>query len=208
MTGADPQECDNVLLRFILDVERLTMARHHPKRDSREIVGMAPQGKKTAGEKSCILCGRHTDGVATVYLGREGNADGDVEWRPYSRALCDECVDERLDDGPFQVLVCLALQVCWVPLFSHGVSALGIGGALVAAAGIAGLVRRALAFAWRHATEDVRSRMPEWARDDTREERASRALARIVRDDAASSGLLVRTLRECGRAGGGTDASV
>lgn len=208
MTGADPQECDNVLLRFILDVERLTMARHHPKRDSREIVGMAPQGKKTAGEKSCILCGRHTDGVATVYLGREGNADGDVEWRPYSRALCDECVDEQLDDGPFQVLVCLALQVCWVPLFSHGVSALGIGGALVAIAGIAGLLRRMLALVWRHATEDVRSRMPEWARDDTREERASRALARIVRDDAASSGLLVRTLRECGRAGGGTDASV
>ena len=68
MTGADPQECDNVLLRFILDVERLTMARHHPKRDSREIVGMAPQGKKTAGEKSCILCGRHTDGVATSPL--------------------------------------------------------------------------------------------------------------------------------------------
>lgn len=200
MTGADPQECDNVLLRFILDVERLTMARHHPKRDSREIVGMAPQGKKTAGEKSCILCGRHTDGVATVYLGREGNADGDVEWRPYSRALCDECVDEQLDDGPFQVLVCLALQVCWVPLFSHGVSALGIGGALVAIAGIAGLLRRMLALVWRHATEDVRSRMPKWAREDTREERASRALAKVVHDDAASSGLLVRTLREHRRA--------
>ena len=200
MTGADPQECDNVLLRFILDVERLTMARHHPKRDSREIVGMAPQGKKTAGEKSCILCGRHTDGVATVYLGREGNADGDVEWRPYSRALCDECVDEQLDDGPFQVLVCLALQVCWVPLFSHGVSALGIGGALVAIAGITGLLRRMLALVWRHATEDVRSRMPKWAREDTREERASRALAKVVHDDAASSGLLVRTLREHRRA--------
>lgn len=200
MTGADPQECDNVLLRFILDVERLTMARHHPKRDSREIVGMAPQGKKTAGEKDCILCGRHAEGMATVYLGREGNADGDVEWRPYSRALCDECVDERLDDGPFQVLVCLALQVCWVPLFSHGVSALGIGGALVAIAGIAGLLRRMLALVWRHATEDVRSRMPKWAREDTREERASRALAKVVHDDAASSGLLVRTLREHRRA--------
>lgn len=184
------------------------MARHHSKRDSREIDCLAPQSKKTAGEKDCILCGRHAEGMATVYLGRRSGEDGNVEWRPYSRALCDECVDERLDDGPFQVLVCLALQVCWAPLFSHGVSALGIGGALVAAAGIAGLVRRALALAWRHATEDVRSRMPEWARDDTREERASRALARIVRDDAASSGLLVRTLREYGRAGGGTDASV
>lgn len=207
MTGADPQECDNVLLRFILDVERLTMARHHPKRDSREIVGMAPQGKKTAGEKDCILCGRHTDGVATVYLGREGGTEGDVEWKPYRRAICDECVDEQLDDGPFQALVCLALQVCWVPLFSHGVSALGIGGALVAIAGIAGLVRRALALVWRHATEDVRSRMPEWARGDTREERASRALARIVRDDAASSGLLVRTLGEHRRTAGGDNAS-
>ena len=184
------------------------MGRLRSKRNTRDTTGAAPHGKDAAGEKSCILCGRHTDGVATVYLGREGNADGDVEWRPYSRALCDECVDERLDDGPFQVLVCLALQVCWVPLFSHGVSALGIGGALVAIAGIAGLLRRMLALVWRHATEDVRSRMPEWARDDTREERASRALARIVRDDAASSGLLVRTLRECGRAGGGTDASV
>lgn len=183
------------------------MARHHPKRDSREIVGMAPQGKKTAGEKDCILCGRHAEGMATVYLGREGGTEGDVEWRPYRRAICDECVDEQLDDGPFQALVCLALQVCWVPLFSHGVSALGIGGALVAIAGIAGLVRHVLALVWRHATEDVRSRMPKWARDDTREERASRALARIVRDDAASSGLLVHTLGEHRRTAGGDNAS-
>lgn len=176
------------------------MGRLRSKRNSRKTAGAAPRGMDAAGEKSCVLCGRHTDGVATVYLGRKGDADGDVEWRPYRRPLCDECVDERLDDGSFQVLVCLALQVCWVPLFSHGVSALGIGGTLVAAAGITGLVRRALTLAWRHATEDVRSRMPEWARNDTREERASRTLAKVVHDDAASSGLLVRTLREHRRA--------
>ena len=183
------------------------MGRLRSKRNTRDTAGAEPRGKDAAGEKSCILCGRHTDGVATVYLGREGNADGDVEWRPYRRALCDECVDEQLDDGPFQVLVCLALQVCWVPLFSHGVSALGIGGALVASAGIAGLVRRTLALVWRHASEDVRSRMPKWAREDTREERASRALAKVVHDDAASSGLLVRTLREHRRTAGGDNAS-
>ena len=176
------------------------MGRLRSKRNTRDTAGAEPRGKDAAGEKSCILCGRHTDG-------REGNADGDVEWRPYRRARCDECVDEQLDDGPFQVLVCLALQVCWVPLFSHGVSALGIGGALVAIAGIAGLLRRMLALVWRHATEDVRSRMPKWAREDTREERASRALAKVVHDDAASSGLLVRTLREHRRTAGGDKAS-
>ena len=83
----------------------------------------------------------------------------------------------------------------------------GIGGALVAIAGIAGLLRRMLALVWRHATEDVRSRMPKWAREDTREERASRALAKVVHDDAASSGLLVRTLREHRRTAGGDNAS-
>ena len=183
------------------------MGRLRSKRNTRDTAGAEPRGKDAAGEKSCILCGRHTDGVATVYLGREGNADGDVEWRPYRRALCDECVDEQLDDGPFQVLACLALQVCWVPLFSHGVSALGIGGALVAVAGIAGLVRHVLALVWRHATEDVRSRMPKWARGDTREERASRALAKVVHEDAASSGLLVHTIGEHRRTAGGDNAS-
>ncbi|MBM6989601.1 MAG: hypothetical protein I3I99_08400 [Olsenella umbonata] len=169
--------------------------------------GATSHGNDAAGEKSCMLCGRHTDGVATVYLGREGGTEGDVEWRPYRRAICDECIDEQLDDGPFQVLVCLALQVCWVPLFSHGVSALGIGGALVAVAGIAGLVRHVLALVWRHATEDVRNRMPKWARGDTREERASRALAKVVHEDAASSGLLVHTLGEHRRATRGDNAS-
>ena len=183
------------------------MGRLRSKRNTRDTAGTEPRGKDAAGEKICLLCGRHTDGEAPVYLGREGNADGDVEWRPYCRALCDECVDEQLDDGAFQVRVCLALQVCWVPLFSLGVSARGIGGALVAIAGIAGLLRRMLALVWRHATEDVRSRMPKWAREDTREERASRALAKVVHDDAASSGLLVRTLREHRRTAGRDKAS-
>ncbi|SDR81437.1 hypothetical protein [Parafannyhessea umbonata] len=183
------------------------MGRLRYNRSSWYTTGATSHGNDAAGEKSCMLCGRHTDVVATVYLGREGGTEGDVEWRPYRRAICDECIDEQLDDGPFQALVCLALQVCWVPLFSHGVSALGIGGALVAVAGIAGLVRHVLALVWRHATEDVRSRMPKWARGDTREERASRALERIVRDDAAGSGLLVHTLGEHRRATRGDNAS-
>ena len=89
-----------------------------------------------------------------------------MEWRPYTRALCRGCVDEELDSRGFGTLIYAVLQVCWVPLFTHGLSPLGVGGALIACYGIYRLAQVAAEAIWMrsHAGEDA-TEMPAWIHD-------------------------------------------
>ncbi len=156
--------------------------------------------RKTLGEKDCVACGKRTEHVATVYLGRQvANADGTsgIEWQPYTKALCPDCAAQQVDSRGFGVLVYVALQVCWVPLFTHGPSGLGLGGAVIAGWALVCLARAAIQSVWPRLHKDDGKPMPEWLRAESAEERDSRALrGEILRTNAPGTGLLVETLAE------------
>jgi hypothetical protein len=155
--------------------------------------------RKALAEDQCMVCGKHANQRATVYLGRQTNSGQgatSIEWQPYTRALCPACVEQELDSTRFGTLVYLVLQVCWVPLATHGPSALGIGGALVAGYGAYRLVQTFGRWLWRrHHPEGTL--IPTWlGHEETAEERASRALAGLIREDTTSSTLALETIDE------------
>jgi len=174
------------------------------RKKARSDNGTAKGPKRELGEKDCVSCGRHTDGTATVYMGKQVKDAGGairMEWRPYTRALCRGCVDEELDSRGFGTLIYAVLQVCWVPLFTHGLSPLGVGGALIACYGIYRLAQVAAEAIWMrsHAGEDA-TEMPAWIHgSENEEERASAALKELIREDVSDASLVVESAREHAR---------
>lgn len=159
----------------------------------------ATSEKSRLGEQDCIVCGRHTNHVASVYLGKQDVAeDGTsvINWQLYTRALCPDCAAQQVDSHVFGVLVYVALQVCWVPLFTHGLSGLGLGGAAIATWALIGLLRSAAQAIWPRVHPDDGRPTPRWMRSESDEERDSRALREILREKAPDIGFLVETLAE------------
>ena len=155
--------------------------------------------KKPLDEKECIVCGQHTNHVATVYLGRQETSADDassIEWQPCTMALCPDCAAQELDSRGFGVLVYVALQVCWIPLFTHGISGLGLGGAAIAAWALVCLARTAGQTMWCRIHVDDGMPLPEWLRTESAEERDSRALRDVLQSSAPGTGLFVDTLAE------------
>lgn len=158
------------------------------------------QFRPTGKPGTCVSCGRKTDETATVYVGRQYRGDDGsihVEWQPYTRELCHECAEESHDSDLFRTLLYVALQVCWIPIFTHGISPIGVGGAAIAAYSLFKIVQTVADRMWRRRPHTDSSEEPAWMRDgETPEQIASDCLKGLSASELGEQGLAVETLRE------------
>lgn len=149
---------------------------------------------------TCISCGKKTDETATIYLGKQFRGDDGsphVEWKPYTRELCHECAEESHDSNLFRSLLYVALQVCWVPLFSHGITPIGIGGAAIATYSLYKIVQAIADHIWHRRAHTNQAEEPLWMREgETPEQIASDCLKELSASELGEQGFAIETLRE------------
>lgn len=154
---------------------------------------------KESKNNQCISCHHNTQSKATVYLGTSHlskNGLSKVQWIPYEQALCSDCVRMNNDSDTYKILLYLALQACWISLFLHGPSPIGLAGALVASVAIYKIIQYVADSIWRR-THNESEKEPAWmCCRPTYEEMSSDTLKHIVGSELLNRGYLVESLSE------------
>lgn len=147
---------------------------------------------------SCVMCGRHTPNIATVYMTEEYRSARGFrhhQWVEVALPLCEHCVQLKYmtDSTPF--LIYLALQACWLLPIRHGLTVVSLFGIGFALYGFYRLVTRLLDRWWMGTRPNQPE--PEFFRDKTsQEERSSIVLKDYLKQHKAEWNTRIETINE------------